>query len=309
MNKRIIHSGISALLLFGLLVGCIKEDLSNCFRGVVLTVTCSNFENEDILSESIENLSVYIFDSSGKYVKTVTESIKEIESTNYNMYIPMETAGLYKIITLGDVDIADYTVYSDEGVKRTRSLIPSVSHIDDFRIQLKYSEDNIINRELGDFFIAESQEIEFQDNRNLTYNADLVRNNKLIRFSIDGLSSVEPVIRCKNSLYDKENNTPDISEEIIYKPYSSDDEKGIYLTSTLRIVETIRMPLTIEQVNGYLKGNSYDLVELIQRNPKYNTQELLDREDTFDIAFKYDGSTVVSITVNDWEVINVTPRP
>ena len=309
MNKRIIHSGISALLLFGLLVGCIKEDLSNCFNGITLSISYRNFENKDILSESIENISVYIFDSRGKYVKTVNESIKEIESANYKMSIPMETAGLYQIITLGDVDITDYAVYSDESARNTKSLIPSVSDIDDFRVQLKRGEDNLILKELSDFFIAERQDVEYSNSKNTTYNADLTKNNKLIRFTIDGTSSVEPVIRSKNSLYDKDNNTPAISEEIIYKPYSSDDEKGIYLTSTLRIVETIRMPLTIERVNGYLKGNSYDLVELIQRNPKYNTQELLDREDTFDIAFKYDGSTVVSITVNDWEVINVTPRP
>ena len=308
MNKCIIYSGILVLLTFGLLVGCTKEDVSNCPSGMVLSISYDAPSGDKLLSESIDNISVYIFDSQGKYVKTVTKPTKEIESAGSKMSVYVADSGFYKLITLGDSEDLDYAIHADISADNTRSLTPLVSDIEDFRVQLKHNLDHTITKELGGFFMDTVQNVEAMLSTHNTYTTDLIKNNKLIRVTIKGLSSVEPIIRSKNSLYNKSNNILDTAKEIIYKPYSIDVAKGVYLTTTLRIMETIDMPLTIESKSSGVVG-SYDLVDLIQLNPKYTTQESIDREDTFDLSFVYADDTFISIKVNEWEVINVVPKP
>lgn len=308
MNKKIIHSGISTLLLVLLFSGCTKEDLSACFPGIKLSFTyIKNTESENNMHGSVDNISVYLFDSNGKYVRVFRESVANLATTNYEMFIPVDIAGDYEIVTLGDVSSEHYTIYiEDEAVRATRS------DIDNFGLEVIHNN-NIIDRELGNFFISKAQKITTENSNHKTNKVDLIKNNKLIRFTItglDGMSDYMPVVRAENGLYNSENNTPVTAQEITYKPYNKDSQTGKYLTTTLRIVETVAMPLTIEDEigNNLLPSMKYNLVELIKFNSKYDTQESLDREDIFDIHLDFRNDVMISVTINNWKHVFVIPE-
>ena len=308
MNKCTIHSVLSTLLLLGFLLGCTKEDTSKCWSGVTLSISYTGSAGKDALPELIEEISAYVFDSVGNHVKTVTELTSDLVAANYKMPISLEADQRYKVIVLG-VDDEDYTDTILTRSSVSGASAPLVRDIDDFRVLLKHQRDNISSKDLGGFFIAEEQDVEVKRYNNLEYPANLTKNNKRIRFTIEGASSiVRPIVKSKNSIYNKNNDVLDMAYEVIYKPCSEDLVNDMYITTTLRIVEGIAMPLTMESEESE-NTVEYDLVDLIQSNPKYNTQESLDIEDFFEVEFTYSEDAVISIKVNQWEVINVIPKP
>lgn len=313
MNKTKRYSRIATLLILLFLVGCIKEDLSNCERGLKLSFGYkANTDKNDssMLSDNIDSLSIYIFDSKEKFVGSYKESTANIEASNSEMTIPLEKAGIYKIITLGDVNNEDY--YIGERGKSPRYLIPSVSDIDDFKVGLTHSGEGAIDKKLGGFYISGEQEIVVENFDNPIFEIDLIKNVKTINFKLEGIDDVpnaQPVIKAKNSLYDKNNNIIDSAPEITYRPYEYNEVSGIHVVNTLRIIVGVKMPLTIMDGDDLVINNKeYDLVDLIMLHPDYSTQKSIDEESVFDIGFIRSVIGQITITVNGWTIITVKPE-
>jgi hypothetical protein len=49
------------------------------------------------------------------------------------------------------------------------------------------------------------------------------------------------------------------------------------------------------------------IVETIMKNPDYNTQEDLDRENYYEFALDFDSEMNLTVTINGWTVVNVIP--
>ena len=67
---------------------------------------------------------------------------------------------------------------------------------------------------------------------------------------------------------------------------------------------TVKNPLTSEPIYNL------DMIEKIRLNPKYSSQEDIDREDTFVFDINItdnDHDIIVSLSINGWEINEVVP--
>ena len=301
------------LILTVLMTGCIKDNCYKCDYNIPLLLSYVDVDGNNLFHEELDSLSVHIFNENDKYVQAIVEKISTIAANGYVMTIPIEEKGTYKFVVIGDTDQTDYTTGSQAKSKTlTKTLVPFETHIDDFRISVKHT-DGLINRELGDFFIAKQKEILITGIENNKTELMLTKNIKKIHLTINGLGdspNLTPIIRCKNGTYNSENNIPDNSEEITYKPYTPRDKtraNNVFTLNTLRIIEGVAMPLSLKNEQGETKVR--DLISLIKLNPKYKTQKEIDAEDEFNLTLNYDtdGSTLISVMINNWEYVWVTP--
>ena len=310
MNKYLL------LLTTILATGCIKENRSNCNYDISFSLSyVVDVEGNNLFDKSLDSITIHMFNEDDKYIYTKVENTSTIINNGYIMTIPIEEPGTYKVVVIGDTDEGDYTIGSHtKSAAATKTLISNETDLADFRISVKH-DNGLIARELGDFFIATPKEILVTGLASETVEVMLTKNSKKIHLTINGqgdVSDLAPTIRCKNGAYNAENTIPDNSEEITYKPHMSSATtraNSVFTTSMLRIVDGIPMPLSIGNELG--EKEVYDLVALIKLNPKYRTQEDLDAEDEFNLTLNYSSDvfpTLISVTVNSWEHVFVTPE-
>ena len=309
MNKYII------LILTVLMTGCIKENRSKCEYNISLLLSYVDVDGNNLFDKSLDSISVHMFNEGGKFIFTQVENINTILNNGYIMTIPIEEPGTYKVVVIGDTDEYDYTI----GLKAksntlTKTLVPFETNIEDFRINVKHTN-GLINRELGDFFIATPKDILVSGLDGKKTEVMLTKNTKKIHLKINGLgnsSDLTPIIRCKNGTYNFENTIPDNSEEITYKPYTpraTTRVNNVFTLNTLRIIEGTPMPLLLE--NGMGEKPVSDLISLIKFNPKYKSQKEIDAEDEFNLTLNYSADTnpvLISVTINKWVHVFVTPE-
>ena len=310
MNKYLL-----LLITTIIATGCIKENRSNCNYDISLLLSyVVEVEGDNLFDQNLDSITVHMFNEDDKYIFTKKENASTIINNGYIMTIPMEEPGTYKAVVIGDTDQKDYTVGSvATPTHTTKALIPNETDLEDFRISVKHTN-GLIDRELGDFFIAISKEVIVTGLESQIVEVMLTKNTKKIHLTINGLgnsSDLTPTIRCKNGTYNSENTIPDNSEEITYKPYTptaTTRANSVFTLSTLRLIEGMPMPLSLESVHGEIPVR--DLMELIKLNPKYKTQEDIDAEDEFNLTLNYgtDGTILISVTVNNWEHVWVTPE-
>ena len=309
MNKYLL------LLTTILATGCIKENRSNCNYDISFSLSyVVDVEGNNLFDQNLDSITVHMFNEGDKYVYTKIEDASAIINNGYIMTIPLIEPGTYKVVVIGDTDQKDYTIGSvAPPTHATKTLIPNETDLEDFRISVKHTN-GLIDRELGDFFIAISKEVIVTGLESQTIEVMLTKNTKKIHLTVNGLgnsSDFTPTIRCKNGAYNSENTIPDNSEEITYKPYVSSATtraNSVFTLSTLRLIEGMPMSLSFEGSNG--KIPTQDLMSLIKLNPKYKTQEDLDAEDEFNLSLNYDtdGETLISVTINSWKHVFVTPE-
>ena len=312
MNKYLL---LLLLLTTILATGCIKENRSNCNYDISFSLSyVVDVEGNNLFDKSLDSITIHMFNEDDKYVYKKVEDARTIINNGYIMTITLNEPGSYKVVVIGDTDQKDYTIGSyTKSAATTKTLIPNETDLEDFRISVKHTN-RLIDRELGDFFIAIPQEILVTGLESQTVEVMLTKNSKKIHLTINGqgnVSDLAPTIRCKNGTYNAKNTIPDNSEQITYKPYVSTATtraNSVFTLNTLRLIEGIPMPLSFEASNG--KIPTQDLISLIKLNPKYKTQEDLDAEDEFNLTLNYDtdGTTLISVTINNWEHVWVIPE-
>ncbi len=86
------------------------------------------------------------------------------------------------------------------------------------------------------------------------------------------------------------------------------DTTGILSIDPLGAVATApaKLPATTDSPQRTLNNvSTISVVETIMQNPSYQSQSDLDSEDNFEMVIEVDGSVIVSIAINDWEIVNV----
>ncbi|MGL6179676.1 MAG: FimB/Mfa2 family fimbrial subunit [Tannerellaceae bacterium] len=327
MIKRVLLYIIPMLLILG---GCTREDLSECVQGVRLRFThLLNNQNANLFGAKVKAVTVFVFDSDKKYVETYTSRGIKL-SNDYVMDLPLRS-GSYEIIVLGgDLQGYKYGEMTNSQHTQFNSILKKgVTTIDQFSflIDVAYTDANniIIENKLTDLFHGSLTKVIVPPGRYIDATVDLIQDTKRVNVNITGLEYFPSPNLTKTIDYSSIINVLTTARNGRYKNDNTIDPYALPFTYTyhdpILVRDTFKMNTVVLRLMVHadesrlrvLSKNSqnmlYDknMVEQILKNPKYQTQTDLDREDefTFDIKFTANGS--IGVTINGWTIIEVAP--
>ena len=268
-----------------------------------------NMANKDWFAEQVEEVKVFVFDTQGKYIQTLTDNGHSLKSPDYRMLIPYRLKGCTAVVWAGKTD----KFY----------LLPAMTAGDPInKLTLKYEpENNISNNHLDALWHSGPLLMFSSENISNTENVSLVRNTNDITIGITrgsnqvDLSKYNIQLIAANSIYDYKNNFGDGNKNIIYHPCADEEDNKLSLQTrlhTLRFVKDVAMPFSItEQTSGKaidIGGETtINLIDyLLKSKPEtMGDQEYLDRRYQWDINIRIgdkeeNGYIALSITINNW---------
>lgn len=321
---KCISINIIILTILFFMQSCIKEDISECNDSALRLRFRYTLNNQyaDLFGSEVRQVKTYVFSADGKYVKTYSETGDKL-ADNYIMTIPLPE-GQYQVVAFCD---NSNTFSAGRIENRTNSfyteLLPGITTIADFRIMLNningadgYLVPASLPGDLYTGYVANS--LSTFETSHIT-NVDLTKDTKNIKVKISGLDFVtrttmvpEIYITAINGRYKNDNNI-DTSHRILkYTPYNT-SVTGNTMESDLKTMRLVigHAPMLVVKhpsVSGDLFNR--DITELILSNPKYVSQEDIDREDTFifEINFSQTGNKIeISVLINGWDINTVIP--
>lgn len=300
-----------------LLQGCIKDDLSNCKSELLLRFRYTlNNQYTNLFGLEMSKVTVYVFDSNGKYVDRFSEQGNHL-SNEYVMHIPLPE-GTYSVVAYGG-EFGTYSAGELDHQLNTlnETLRKGVTDIADFRIELKSvkGNDNYLSPLVApdDLYVGlTTHAVSAMGSKNITP-IDLIKDTKKIKVKISGTNYVAGVLEvyatALNGRYLFDNSIDGTHGTFQYTPIQSVQQPD-RLEVDLRM-----MRLVLGQAPRLIIRNSatseviYDenMIEQILQTQKYASQEDLDREDEFVFEIAIDCNMAVSVSINGWKIINVTP--
>lgn len=313
--------------------GCTREDTEDCVQGVRLHFThLLNNQNANLFGAKVNMVSVYVFDKDGLYLDTYTS--KGVQLTNdYTMSLPLR-AGTYSFIVLGG-DLLTYRfgeMKDPLSNKFSTELKKGLTNIKNFSFLI---DDNIpsegpliVKDKLSDLFHGALMGFIAPPGKISEVAIDLIKDTKQINVHVIGLSNLDKYIsgaiksnyaqyldiyiNAKNGRYTYQNMVDSTAYSLKYifgSPVESADTLKTSMT-VLRLMESGDK----SYLNVSLKDNPVPLyyqqmVSHIFQNPKYNTQQDLDREDEFTFEIHLDSELNATIKVNGWTILDIVPLP
>jgi len=280
--------------------GCIDDDLSVCGINLRFTYT-QNVDGVDKYNESVERISLFVFDTSDTFIGEYTQ-----ENTN-NMNLNL-MPGVYSLIAWGNLD-ESYTL---------SSFVPNETKLKDALLSLTRANDTITNYPT-DLYHGALMNVEIQPDvqNNQSQTIDMIKNTKNISVTSVGLpittrSSADDFI-CKitsiNGDYNFDNSIAGDSR--LHYIQDSEINENAHLKSkfvTMRELEDrstdSRLIITHTEDSSTKEIFNESLVGLLL--PATITGNL-DIEDTFDILIEFTAGRI-TITVNGW-LIKDSGRP
>lgn len=239
------------------------------------------------------------------------------------MTIPLPE-GSYQAIVFCD----NLNTFSAGWVDRETNLFygelqPEITTVADFRVMLKNKEgtDGYLVPESvpGDLYAGYITNALSTYNVSDITNINLMKDTKNIKIKISGLNSLtrstiipEVYVTAKNGRYKSDNSIDTLHQALKYIPHSTSVTNDTINSElkTMRLMAGHKPMLVIKHpvTSGYLFNR--DITELILSNPKYASQEDIDREDSFVFEVNFnreDNDLVISVSINGWEVNTVVP--
>lgn len=317
MKRISAHITIALLLL---LSGCIKESAPNCESVLLLRFRYTlNDQYANLFDSEVHRVTIYIFDSKGKYVETYSEQGGQL-TNDYVMRIPLPE-GRYGIVAFG----GDFTTYTAGELDNQTNILSltlrkGITDISDLRVELKNGsgEENFLYplSVPDDLYAGSVDNVESILNNQHVTDVELIKDTKKIKVKI---TSADPVaeqfdvyITSRNGRF-RADNTIDIGlGRFKYLPVSSSvtpnrmdaDLKIMRLTLDEPSMLVIRNRLTSETI--YNKN----MIDQILLTEMYISQEDFDREDEFVFEINVPSNFLdvgVSVTINGWEINYVIP--
>ena len=300
---------LAAFIVAGI-TGCdvLHDDLDQCDLFLKFRYDY-NMANKDWFAEQVEEVKVFVFDTQGKYIQTLTDNGHSLKSPDYRMLIPYRLKGCTAVIWAGKTD-EFYRL----------SSMTTGDPID--KLALKYEPDNNMSNNHLDALWHSGPLLMFSsENISNTENVSLVRNTNDITIGITrgsnqvDLSKYNIQLIAADSIYDYKNNFGDGNKNIIYHPCADEEDNKLSLQTrlhTLRFVKDVAMPFSItEQTSGKaidIGGETtINLIDyLLKSKPEaMGDQEYLDRRYQWDINIRIgdkeeNGYIALSITINNW---------
>lgn len=318
-----ISVNIMVVLFSFCMQGCIREDIMPCKDSVLSLRYRYTLNNryENLFGADVSEIEVYVFDESGRYLGLFSEA-GDVLTNDYVMSVPLPE-GNYQIVVYG----GGLNMFSagavGSGADPFGGLVKGVTEIGDFRMMLDNAEGDagyVVPQAVPDDLFAgyEGNAVSSFDTGKVT-DVDLMKNTKNIIVRITGTELFAHVpfapdiyITSANGRYKFENSIDEAYRIFKYVPFQITTKAG-KLEANLRMMRlvignrsmiTVKNPLTSEPIYNL------DMIEKIRLNPKYSSQEDIDREDTFVFDINItdnDHGIIVSLSINGWEINEVVP--
>lgn len=319
------YAGVTVLMwmLPWLVVGCVKENFSGCPIGSYSIkfeyVTHTDAEHPDRFRTDIHRVDLYVFDSTGHFVKCITSNgIPFAEEFYIKPELP---GGNYTLVVWGNL--------SDEVIVKP-AFVSGQTTFEEGSLSLKPIKNQSVNKKLTSVFhaikkVTVDNSIDKTDILSFTKNANQL-NLTVKWFEKSGIPCIHGcadgvrirVVDPKGATYKFNNSVVASGSEFIYYPYQIiSNDKHNELTedfSLMRLIEGEELIILVERLmeDGSVKElYRSNLVNLIREHPYTRAQEELDRQDYYEIELSLiddlDGNTdtfmQVAITVAGWKVI------
>ena len=301
---------LAAFIVAGI-TGCdvLHDDLDQCDLFLKFRYDY-NMANEDWFAEQVEEVKVFVFDTQGKYIQTLTDNGHSLKSPDYRMLIPYRLKGCTAVVWAGKTDKFYQLPTMDTGDPINK-------------LTLKYEPENNISKNHLDALWHSGPLLMFSsENISNTENVSLVRNTNDITIGITrgnnpvDASKYDIQLITANNFYDYKNNVGESSKNIIYHPCSveEEDSKTALQTRlhTLRFIKDADTTFSITEkasgktidIGGKTTINLIDYL-LMSKPEMMGDQEYLDRRYEWDINIRIgdkeeNGYIALSITINNW---------
>lgn len=318
MLKRILVAFV--VVASALFVSCIKEDVSRCSSGLQLKFSyLLNSQGANLFGDEVEQMTVFAFDADGRYLATFSDAGSHL-TNDYVMTLPLPV-GRYTLLSWGG-DMAQYNPLAmiDENADVREPLTKGVTTLEQFRLLVKQME----NTEALGLYYGKAQDVESKTTGRQTYPIELIKNSNTIRVHFTGIENMpqgaqlkadqtslfDVTITAQNGRYDHENNIPSAAKTVLYKPHTISYKPNdlIYDSNVLRLMIGRRQMLHVVNNQTGKEICNFNIVEAIMKDPKYKTQEDIDRVDFFPFEFNIGPDMSVNITINGWTIIDVIPE-
>lgn len=307
---------------------CTHEDTSDCVQGVRLHFThLLNNQNVNLFGDKVEAVSVFVFDSNDKYVETYqSQSVKL--TNDYVMTLPLKP-GLYNFIVLGG-NLTNYHVgemfdsSKDHFEPALKKGVTDIKHFS-FLIKNEYQSQGEmeVNPDLEHLYYGNLDSLSIPYGSYTDATVDLLRDTKKINVHIIGYQyllqtltrsdlskQVDVHATSLNGRYKKDNSADEFAKPLKYlfgnHALSNDTLKcNTVMMRLFAENDPSRLKILIPSTQYVLYDRN--MIEQILKNPKYQSQRDLDREDEFTFEITITPGLNVTIKINGWEIIEITP--
>ncbi len=295
----------------------VKDDRDDCPSGFWLQLHYSyNILDVDAAQKYVKEVSVYVYDASGNYVKRIDASQALLEANGHRVQVEGLPEGDYHFLVWSGAGSADY------------SLNGASDSIPAFRLSLAAKNES--SKELTDLYYGLLEKTHFSGDY-AVHDVYMMKNtNKLACLVVAPQSVKELKAEDFTMTLVSANDTVDAynklrsSQAVTYKPYLRDvvtindadygELKGVrFGLSTLRMMTDTDCRLIMTNSEGSNIFN-ISLPECIgtlgtlhtQLGRTLSVQEYLDRQDFYTIIFylSEDASALLEMRVNSWRVRN-----
>lgn len=295
----------------------VKDD-EDCDYGFWLNLHYTyNILDVEAAPEYIDEVSIYIYDTTGNYVKRIDVSQQDLKAKNHRVLVEGLDEGDYQFVVWSGINKSQYAIMND----RTK--------MQDFRLSLAGSSLNSAIK-LPDLYYGKLSTVHY-DEVHAVHDVYMIKNTNELACGIVTLSKdvkFEPdeftmKIVSANGTMDVQDSL--VSDKLItYEPYKqdtvtiNDDQNNRKLhgiessISTLRLMEKTDSRLILEKKSTGQQLVNISFPEFIGMvGPLYTNlgrpltvQEYLDRQDFFSIIFilSEDLNQLLDIQINSWRV-------
>lgn len=324
--KRVSIYALLALLLF--LQSCLREHTSMCESWLLLRFRYTlNNQYANLFGAEVRKVTVYVFDAGGKYVGSFSEQGSQL-TDDYVMRIALPE-GKYSVVAYG----GDFTTFQTGEVDGESSMLNNTlrkgeTNITDFRMELSnisggenYLYPVAVPDDLYAGFVTEA--VAMVGNDEVT-EMELIKDTKNI---VVRITNVEPValqpvstaempfdvyVTALNGRYLADNNIDLNHGTLKYTPVNTTTGTNS-MEANLKIIrlmlgQTARLIVRSNLTSAVVYDEN--MIDQILLNPKYKTQQDIDREDqfVFEIGVQTEGNDVrITISINGWEINTIIP--
>ncbi len=317
MNKYVLWFAVLAGVVQA---GCYKEDESDCVDSLEIAFRFMK-DGADMFEPEVESVSLFVFDENELYVGRWDEFDSSVLVDGYTMKVDIP-AGTYNCVAWGGLHEDCFGVKNSSG--QTAALVVGETTIDQLMMQLRCEQQSylsspahIVDYEPCSLFYGNKMQVDLPKGlgKAVKVTVDLKKYSTQIRLIMSGLplpTRANPYsqllfhMAVPNGQYDFRDNFQAPCNTYTYIAQfanAADDGRLTMDIYTLKLGFDRGHKFTIYNTEDDVVYMTADLLEdYIRKDPRYNTQALVDAEDYFEIVMDIKTNLGVEVWVNGWEV-------
>jgi hypothetical protein len=329
MTKKTLYH---LLLLVLITVSCVKNDMDNCETGFRLQFRYNLSGGDRDLPPSVRHISLYLFDQRTGILSDIhTLNAQEIARGYVDLEVP---EGLYTVIAWAtnstDMTLAGYAAAHADGTVHTPVAVGATT-LNHFRMMLAHNplQGNPLAEvtarvlDFGDLYYAAARDIAVVLQQESSATLRFIRNTSTLHVEVSGLENL-PGLRSDqafeifttgaNKHYIHSNAFATGAQRMLYLPQSlirtTNNIESFVKQQRLYIGQRTDDPVMLYLTNPATGENivTLNLLDVIMRNPAYQTQAAIDAQERFDISIDFGYNLTVTIIINGWQAETLTPN-